>query len=37
VIVPGLLDGLENVNRLAERHLSMPRRPARRPTLRRRA
>jgi predicted glycosyltransferase len=37
VIIPGLLDGLENVNRLAERHLSEPRRPARRPLFRRRA
>jgi predicted glycosyltransferase len=37
VIIPGLLDGLENVNRLAERHLSEPRRPARRPLVRRRA
>ena len=37
VIIPGLLDGLENVNRLAERHLSEPRRPARRTLLRRRA
>ena len=37
VIIPGLLDGLENVNRLAERHLSEPRRPARRPMFRRRA
>ncbi|WP_246148601.1 glycosyltransferase family protein [Skermanella pratensis] len=37
VIVPGLLDGLENVNRLAARHLAEPRRPARRATLRRRA
>jgi predicted glycosyltransferase len=37
VIIPGLLDGLENVNRLAERHLSEPRRPARRPMLRKRA
>jgi predicted glycosyltransferase len=37
VIIPGLLDGLENVNRLAEHHLSEPRRPARRPLFRRRA
>jgi predicted glycosyltransferase len=37
VIIPGLLDGLENVNRLAERHLSEPRRPARRPMFRKRA
>ena len=37
VIIPGLLDGLENVNRLAERHLSEPRRPARRTLFRRRA
>jgi predicted glycosyltransferase len=37
VIIPGLLDGLENVNRLAERHLSEPRRPARRFMFRRRA
>jgi predicted glycosyltransferase len=37
VVIPGLLDGLENVNRLAERHLSEPRRPARRTLLRRRA
>jgi predicted glycosyltransferase len=37
VIIPGLLDGLENVNRLAERHLSEPRRPARRSMLRWRA
>jgi predicted glycosyltransferase len=37
VIIPGLLDGLENVNRLAERHLSEPRRPARRPMFRQRA
>ena len=37
VVIPGLLDGLENVNRLAERHLSEPRRPARRSLLRRRA
>jgi predicted glycosyltransferase len=37
VVIPGLLDGLENVNRLAERHLSEPRRPARRPMFRKRA
>jgi predicted glycosyltransferase len=37
VVIPGLLDGLENVNRLAERHLSEPRRPARRTLFRRRA
>jgi predicted glycosyltransferase len=37
VIIPGLLDGLENVNRLAERHLSEPRRPARCPMFRKRA
>jgi predicted glycosyltransferase len=37
VIIPGLMDGLENVNRLAERHLSEPRRPARRFMFRRRA
>jgi predicted glycosyltransferase len=37
VIIPGLLDGLENVNRLAERHLSEPRRPVRRTLFRRRA
>src|SRR5918994_4124156 len=37
VVIPGLLDGLENVNRLAERHLSEPRRPARRTLFRKRA